>query len=251
MKKLGGYIFTQITSVNIRKALALYLYVKKKYPTSTIPNFTYKDFSKETGLCFSALKKRIRVLDNLNLLQRVGKENRGLLFKSSKKRHFNVNIDKIDYTSIRTIEDSLCALYIVLIQTRKEYVRQLLTEYEYWRNKPTNFMPKSVNYPKLKKQAQKCGNGKTFIDNGISYYYLANKLKISYTTVSNAIKTGERQKMFTKQRHVHVIRKALVNGHFDIKFLPNNKNVYATDKSIFIIYANTYSLPYESYGMAQ
>ena len=251
MQKIGGYIFTQVTDAKVRKALALYIYVKNKYPTSTITNFTYKQFTKETGLCYTALKKRIKTLDGLELLQRVGKDNRHLLFKSCKKRHFNVNIGKIDLTSLRTIEDSLCALYIVLVQQRKEYVRQLLATYNYWRNSDKKYIPKSVNFKRLDKFVRKRGYDDIyFTDNGLSYFYLANKLHVSYTRVSNSIKTGERQGMFTKRTHIHVLKRPKVNGHFDYKFMPKAKNSYATDKGIYIIYANTYHLPTSNDGMA-
>lgn len=92
MKKISRKIFNEnISDADAVKALALLIFVKIKYPTSVVPNFSYYKLKKTTGLHISTLKKRIETLGNMDLLIFVGKYNQHLLFKKIRAQKSNVN----------------------------------------------------------------------------------------------------------------------------------------------------------------
>lgn len=252
MKRIGKYIFNMAArSTNARKALELYLFVKNVYKTSTIPNFTYKELSNKTGLCFSSLKKRIGILKQAGLVERTGKNKQHLLFKSARKKRNNIRIDQIDLSSIKEIGKGLCALFIVEIQCRKEYIKQLLNIYHACRE--NEYLCRRYNYKKIERKVRKRGllNCK-FQDNGISYNYISKALKIGFNKVSEAIKYAERHNMLMVERkRIVQLCHAKGNGHAIVKYASDSKNIFATNNNVYIMLANRYHLPMDGswYGI--
>lgn len=239
MKKLSRKIFREnIGSSKARKALELYLFVKAKYVSSTIKGFTYKKLSEETGLCYTSLKKRMKILKELDLVEFVGKKKNHLLFKNARSKKSNVRIDKLDFSSIEALSDGLCALFLVEVQLQKEYVRQLLAKKENAK--------KGDKIQFINRKIRGLGYvGVAFRDCGISYKYLAKKLGVGYNKVSSLIKFAEKKDMIVKENHIDFIydaRKDGKNGIYAFDFVKNKKNKFATLKGIYSVGANTYHL---------
>lgn len=239
MKKLSRKIFREnINSSNARKALELYLFVKYQYVSSTINNFTYRKLSAKTGLCYSALKKRINTLKELDLIEFVGKNKQHLLFKNARSKTSNVRLDKLDFTSIEALSDGLCALFLVEVQLQKNYIRQLCASKK---NAKRGDDIRGIN-----RKLRELGLvGKTFADNGISYRYLANKLGIGFNKVSALIKFAEKYDMVVKENHSKLVfdaKKEGTNGFTAFELVKNKNRLFATIRGIYSVGANSYIL---------
>lgn len=239
MKKLSRKIFrNNIASSKARKALELYLFVKEKYVSSTINNFTYTKLSETTKLSRESLKKRIQTLKEMELVEFVGKNKQHLLFKNARSKKSNVRIDKLDFSSIEALSDGLCALFLVEVQLQKEYVRQLLAKKENAK--------KGDNIRGINRKIRELGYvDRTFRDCGISYRYLAKKLGVGYSKVSALIKMAEKQDMVVKQKHIDLVYDASkegTTGFYAFNFVKDKKNKFATLKGIYSVHANSYLL---------
>lgn len=239
MKNLSRKLFNEtIRSSKGRKAVELYLFVKERYASSTIPNFTYKKLSEATGLCYTTLKKRIETLKQLDLIEYVGKKKQHLLFKNAKARKSNVNVGVLDKNSIGSISIGLLALFLVEVQKRKDYIRQLLTKKENAK--------KGDDISSLCREIRKRGLfGRKYVDNGISYKYIAKKLSISFSKVNSLINHAVERGMLTVEKHVERIFSAKhtgKSGFFAFKFIEGRKNCFATEKGIYQVKANSYLL---------
>lgn len=239
MKRLSRKLFNQVIgNSKARKALELYLFVKNRYASSTIPNFTYKELSKETGLCFTTLKKRIATLKELDLIEYVGKNKQHLLFKNARAKKSNVNVEILNKANIQSISDGLLALFLVEVQSHKEYIKQLLLKKE--------TAKKGDNIKAVCKEIRERGLiGRKFEDNGISYKYISKKLNIGYSRVSALIKNAVKLGMLSVERHVDLIFDAKgtgQNGFYAFQFVVNKRNRFATSRGIYEVKANTYIL---------
>lgn len=242
MKKIGKHIFKEaMTNSRVRKALELYLFVKHAYQSSTIPNFTYKSLSERSGLCFTSLKKRIATLNEMGLIERVGKNGQHLLFKSAKAKRVNMRIEQIDFSSIKSISKGLCALFIVEIQLRKEYIKQLLQTY--WAYKKKAKFKCERSYQSIRNEVRKRGLLDThFKENGISYKYIAQKIGISFSKVSDGIKYAVKNNILHKHTHIkRVFSEKGQNGFYAFQFVADKRNKFATYHGIYSVSANTYS----------
>lgn len=244
MKLLNRHIFNiTVRNTNARKAMELYLFVKARYASSTIPNFTYKELSKQTGLCYSTLKKRLNILAQLGLIEYIGRNKQHLLFKSSRKKKYNIKIENIDFSSIKAISKGLCALFIVETQCRKEYIKQLLDLYHECKKAGNEYLCRKYNYKKIEKKVRKRGlTGTTFQDNGISYKYIAQALKIGYNKVADTIRYAEKYNILKVERRKVRICKEKGCGHAILKYAGEQKNLFSTKDSVYVVLANRYSL---------
>ena len=239
LTKLSRKIYLDcISSPRHVKALAFFLFIKSRKGASVIPNYNYSIIAELCGISRTTAKKRLEDLAGLELIDIIGYKSTHLLFKPCKHKHNNIRLDKVDFTSIKTIEHSLRALYIVEIQSRKNYVSQQM-------NLAAN--PRKLDaYKKSKKVVKKvvCGSDKKFQDNGISYKYLAKKLGVGRRNVKNAIDNGVNSFMFECKHNYKVV------ASFENKF--DAKNIYKLDYSgdkyrvidcsIVLILSNLYTL---------
>lgn len=226
-----------------KKALALYLFVKHRYAASVIPQFTYKKLCALTGLCFTALKKRIHTLYDMDLVGKIGDN---LLFKSCRDKHVNIEVWQITHESnVKDIETGLNALYLVYVQSKKDYIKQLAQNFNDINNAKGFVKEKNGrDYKSLKKEMRKRGIlWGHFKELGISYRYLARKLKVGLTKVSNAIKYGIKNNMFVKHKHIENIypHNDQSTAYFWLS-LDDTSNKFITKHGIIAVYANTYTL---------
>lgn len=221
-----------------RKALALAIYAKSVCRSSTIVVFTYKKLSQMTGLSFSTLKKRLKTLEAFDMVERIGINDKHLLFKNIRAKRSNVDLSKLDLSSIKSIELGLYALYLMEVQIRKDYVKHLIYTAH---NGKDNDKVKSAQ-----RKCRKYGYGTQFNDYGISYGYLCRKLHISRTTASKLIKHSEDRRMLVKYNNNVLVYKAY-NQRDAIRYaydrgLSEIKSIYIGKKNVWRLYANTYKV---------
>lgn len=113
MKKISRKIFNEnISDADAVKALALLIFVKTKFPTSVVPNFSFYKMKKLTGLHINTIKERMNTLGDMELIDFVGKYNQHVLFKKVRAPKSNVNFSMIDTSSVKSIELGLRALFL-------------------------------------------------------------------------------------------------------------------------------------------
>lgn len=235
MKKVSRYIYNLcIADANRRKALALLIYAKNKLKSSTLARFSYNRLREVTGLHITTLKKRISTLLDMGLIERVGKNGEHLMFCCVRSKKTNVIIDRISFESVKSVEDGLMAMFIVEVQRRKEYIRQLTEKLH---------NPKNLEEYKVVKRICRKRGWTDFKDNGISYNYIASKLNINLKRAYHIVKCAIENKMINKW-NMHKNYLFIKNGAKDyLDFLGNPKNMFASSSNVFIAAANTYTIP--------
>lgn len=230
MRKLDKQIWEECLGNSEKtKAIAMFLYVKEHKGASVFPNFSILQLAKFVGLSRNTTRKRLHTLEKMGLVERVGWGERHLKFKKARARYNNVDISKIDKGSVKSIEFGLKALLICVVQGHKEYIKQRFLQ----ATQPSKDISlKDVK--RARKYIHRRGIS-DFVDNGISYRYLANKLKVSYRVVSKVIRYGIACGMFVKNCHIQYVDtvKGCASEYVEYSDKPNlfctkkNNNVYS------------------------
>jgi len=238
IKRISRELYNEcINNTNAIKAIAMLIYIKENHKCSVIKKFTYKRLSIITGLTVYSTKKRMHTLKEMGLYDRINDGN-DIIFKKIRAKISNVRLDKIDMSSIKSIETGLRALYIVEVQRRKDYVKSAV--------ELTNKVHNGKEYKKALKERNRVLRGACkYTDNGISYNYLAKKMNISKKTVSEAIKYGETNGLFKKEHNYNLI-KAFNDKHEETcafnYFKSQKGKVVMIGLNLFCVAANLYSI---------
>lgn len=196
---------------NIRSAVAFAIYLKDKTGCSVVKDWSYRKLSQLTGVSPNTCKKRIQALRELRVIReweyRGHRYLRVLQLRARKvkskrdpsrfwncRRTRNIDLTKIDRTSVKTIERGLMAMLIVDIQTRKDSIHQLVCV--------ARGLAPAKNENELNKTNKKCSRRGwlNYLDGGISYKGIARRLKCARKTVSAIISYGEKANMFVANR---------------------------------------------------
>lgn len=206
MVKLAvGLYKKSLCDSDARKALALAIFLKEKCGKPTIYDYSPRMIAEMSDLSVIVVKKRIEKMQEMGLISLCGKHNQHLILNKTRNTLYaNISLDKIDKTNVKDIEMGLKALYIVYIQSQKDYVRNILNMRNEAEKKTYLSKSEYRNFKKAKKFCNKCGIN-TFIDNGISYNKISRDLNISKSTVSELIEYGEKHNMFIKSNQFEEI----------------------------------------------
>lgn len=174
------------------KALAMAYLIKHRTKSSNIRHYSINLIHSITGIHAVTIKKRLQTLNEYGLIL-IEKDN--LIIRSTVSRHSkrNMNIGRMDFTSVKTVERSLQALQVVFMQQRKDFCKHTI------HNAHSGF-----NFKKIKAASKACrkyGFGDKYVERGLSYVTMARKLGLSVTTVFNIVKQGIRRKYFKKLTH--------------------------------------------------
>lgn len=220
------------------KALALLVFIKSHNGASVVSNYSTYKMSKLTGLHKQTIKKRMNTLGAMDLIDFVGKRCSHVIFKKVRAVKSNVDISKIDKSSVRNIEIGLRALVLVEIQRQKEFVKQIFFK----ATDPKPFTPQK----EVRKSKKFCNHRgiEHFNDNGISYKTLAKRMHTGLNQVSQAIKYGEKHNMFIKHRHIELIYRNIYNAKRFVSVRNiNNCFINKYNNCIYSYSCNTYSFP--------
>lgn len=217
------------------KAFALAIFIKHKFVSSTVTNFTIDKLHKCTGLHATTIKKRLKVLLNLGFVEFSNGGNRKHLTIKSMSSHNksrNVDLSCIVFDSIKDIEKSLLALVIVEIQKRKDYAKQII-------NSAKN--PKTLKECKsAKRKCRLFGYGREYIENGISYKRIAKELGVCVQKALKIVRYAVEKlflEVFHRQRQVF-----LPGAKFVEDVLPKNSFTFCTRNNKYTIFANEYKV---------
>lgn len=234
MNKMSRSIYNSIVAdKEAVKAIAMLVFIKSKFRSSVITNFSYYKLAKITSMHQETVKRRFKTLESMNLVERIGKHKQHVIFKKVRAEISNVVITKIEKTTVKNIEVGLRSLFIVEKVRQKEYVKHHV-----------KVSSRNTKTKKVKRSRKVCDeNGyHDFIDFGISYNYIAKKLRIGRNTTSNIIKYAESHNMIVKHNNVK-----------HVGFMPNvamlfvheakDDSLFATRHNIYKKACNTYTLP--------
>ena len=214
----------------VRKALALSLYCKDELGIHYVKEFTYNKLHVLTGIHVSTLKKRIRTLMQVGL---AFMEGRKLVFNKVHKDNNRNNI-VLDTERMHTLKDyeyAIISLGIAIVQANKIFAKSVI-------DKCTD--PKNLKeYKSAKKFANAHGYGRKFVDNGISYEYMANKFGVSVKTACSVVKLAVKNLILCVKKNFEQIFVKAVNKTIG-KFY--SECTFSTKNNIYIVHANSYSL---------
>ena len=246
MKQIRRKILHQMyRNTQVRKAIAFSLFVKARTVSSTVNNWSVNKLHLLTGVSAAAIRQRLAVLRQMELIEEVGKTKKHLVFKSLKSNtsHRNAEVPDIDFIEnksinknayaqeIKQIEDTLSVMLIVEIQNHKNYAKQMIQQ--------TQFPKDTKELKGAKKACNRFGYGEKFNDNGISYKFIAEKLGISVQKAFEVIKFAVEKQILCKYRNVE---KRFLSSLDYVKDMILNNYTYIKKNVIYKVKANTYEL---------
>ncbi|WP_278996355.1 hypothetical protein [Prevotella disiens] len=214
-------------NVELTKALAMAYLIKHNTQSSNLHNYSINLIHSITGMHATTIKKRLRTLKEHGL---VFVEKNNLIFRStvSKHKNRNMNIGRMDFKNVKSVERSLQALQVILIQQRKDFCKHTIHNAHY-----------GYNQKKIKtaqKVCRKYGYGNEYKEKGLSYKTIAKKIGVSIATTVEIVKMGVGRKFFKKFSHfVWTFLKG-------VNYLDINGYTFTTANYGFQVKANTYKI---------
>lgn len=228
----------------LRKAIAFSIFVKKHTRNSIVKNWSINKLHELTGVSADAVKARLHVLQEMELVEFTGINRRHLVFKSmqSHTAHRNVTIPEMIFKpnnnlkknayaqEIMNIENVLTAILLAEIQRHKDFAKQMIQQKRNPRSKK--------EYKDATKVCNLFGYGRKFVDNGISYKYMAAKIGISVYKSIQVVKLAVSCKILKKIRNIY--KSFTMCGKYTEDMLTNY--TYCYRNKIIKKYANRYAL---------
>lgn len=233
--KLRRTILWSSRNDGLLKAVALSLFFKNRFVSSTVNNFTYNKIKSATGLHITTIKKRIDTLKKYGL---VSIKNNNLVFLSisSSNADRNVVISCEKDTSIKDIEKLLYTAMVVEIQRKKDFVKHLLQT----AHDPKKHQ-KLGEVKRARKLCRKYGyDKKEFIDNGLSYKTIAKKLCISVQKAFDIISFAVEKNIIDKVKRVQQVYFKGIGKR--ISYLYDIDYTFCTSNNLYRVYANRYTV---------
>lgn len=229
----------------MRRAIAFSIYVKSKTESSTVHHWSVNKLHEITGVSAGAIRKRLSILRELELIEEVGKNNRCLVFRSLKSHtsHRNAYVPTTSFTSnqylkknayaqeVKNIEKLLSVAIVIEIQKHKEYAKQMIQQSKH----PADL--KSLK--DAKKACNRFGYGDKFHDNGISYNHIAEKLGVSVKTAFDIVSFAVKNEILAKIRNT---RKKIFSNINYIQDMIRTNYTYIKNNIIYKVYSNSYRL---------
>lgn len=214
MQRLDRNIFEALHNTQDgRKALALVIVLKSIYPASGISDYSANKLRKVLGMHLDTLKRLMRILFDNELCELVGRNKKTLRMRSIRtgwkskdidisfikfclKRRENGTFEGVRYV-INKIAKELVAVYILETNRRREYARRLVS---------SSVNPRSKDEMlKADKERRKRGYGKRFVDKGISYKGLSEKLGMSEQMAVYVVNYAVNNELLVKRNNIECI----------------------------------------------
>lgn len=229
----------------LRKAVAFSLYVKSQTASSTVQNWTINKLHELTGVSSLAIRERLKVLRELGLIEEIGAHKKHLVFKTLKSHtsHRNASVPTIEFIlnknirknekaqKIKLIENTLSVMLVIEMQSRKEFAKQMIRQ----KNDPVNLQELKV----AQKACNHFGYGKRYVDNGISYKHIAEKLGVSIQKAFEIISFAVKNQILRKKRN---IQSRYLSCFKYIEDMIKHSYTYYKNNHVVKVSANTYSL---------
>ena len=222
----------------MQKALAVAIRIKACIKRdSIIRDWSINKVHKLSGISAKTLNCYIPILKEMGIITYSGKQNQHLVIGklASHSAYRNICIDKFDFSSYRSIYNSLRAFLVLSIQHRKDFVKrtiQIATNPQ----KGDNFMAARRTMKRLVKQGiVRCVNGK-YKENGISYKRIAKETGNCIRTAENIIKYAVSLGWVKKvKNYIQMFMYRVVGRCID-------GYTFTTKNNGYIVYSNSYIL---------
>lgn len=229
------------------KAIAMAIFVKNHLREPRIKNYTpnrLRDFIKghQRPLHHTTIRKYVNELLRAELARMEGSD---LIFGSlgDRRGKFNLSLGDTSKLTIAELENELFAAQVVLIVKRKEFAKRTI-------EKATNPQRTKEGYEDFKRARQTCwqyGYTREFRDYGLSYKTIARKLGIGLQKAEEVIRYATTHGLLVKHTHQEQFF-AYGIGQAQKFFEQGHHSTFATKNNVYLVYANTYSLPYYPTG---
>lgn len=235
IKSIRRKVFMNIASdKGLVKAVALAVFIKTRYASSCIRNFSYRKLRDMSGLHDVTLKKRIAKLEEYGFIKRVGRHGEHLIIgsMSSHNNRRNIDISCIDFSTIKDIEKSILSLVVVEMQKRKNFVKHILNCVR----EPKD----TAEYKWAKRQCRDYGYEGEYKEYGISYKRIAKEMGVCLQKAFGVVKYAVTKGFLTveKRQEQLFVRGAIAMS----KYSDRKGYTFATRNNVYKIYANVYSL---------
>lgn len=255
MQRLDRNIFDALHNTQDgRKAIALFIVLKSIYRAGGIPNYSANRIRKVLGMHIDTFKRLMDVLKSNGLCYLIGKYNKTLKMRSIRTKWKDKDIDisfiKValkrrengSYEGVRYVIDKiakeLVAVYIMETNRRREYARRLVS---------SSVNPHSKDeMVKADKERRKRGYGKRFVNKGISYSGLGEKLGMSEQMAFYTVKYLVDNGFLVKQKNIERIDTADKEHLKDMakiirdKFGKNCEPTFVCGRFVYFVKANDY-----------
>lgn len=255
MQRLDRDIFEALRKTQDgRKAIALFIVLKSIYRAGGIPNYSANRIRKVLGMHIDTFKRLMDVLKSNGLCYLIGKYNKTLKMRSIRTKWKDKDIDisfiKValkrrengSYEGIRYVIDKiakeLVAVYIIETKRHREYARRLVS---------SSVNPHSKDeMVKADKERRKRGYGKRFVNKGISYSGLGEKLGMSEQMAFYTVKYLVDNGFLVKQKNIERIDTADKEHLKDMakfirdKFGKNCEPTFVCGRFVYFVRANDY-----------
>ena len=177
------------------KAIAMFLLIRKRLGSNILKDYSINKLVNLLGAHACTIKKRMHVLAQYGLVTIVGKT---LMLRSVVSKHANRNVKlgerKMEYSSLKSVEYSLQAILVVVVQSRKDFAKRTI------RN--AHGASHDFNVIKAARDAaRKFGYGFEYKENGLSYKTIARRLGVSVKTAVEIVKFAVKRTILKKTTH--------------------------------------------------
>lgn len=214
-------------SNKLLKAIAMSLLVRHRASTNIIKDFTVNKLASITGMHATTVKKRLHTLKEYELITYQGKN---LVFRSLVSRHQkrNIRLAKMACTTVKSIERSLQAILVAVIQLRKEFAKRTI------RNAHHGYDAKNIKA--AQKTARKYKWGNEYKEYGLGYEKIAKIMNCCKATATKIVNFAVKRSILKKQTHYESTFLPCVNYRYVEGYTFTTKN-YG-----FVVKANTYEV---------
>lgn len=174
------------------KAIAMFLLIRKRLGSNILKNYSINKLVNLLGAHARTIKNRMHVLAQYGLVTIVGKT---LMLRSVVSKHAKRNIKlgerKMEYSSLKSVEYSLQAILVAVVQSRKDFAKRTI------RN--AHGASHDFNVVKAARDAaRKFGYGFEYKENGLSYKTIARRLGVSIKTAVEIVKFAVKRTILKK-----------------------------------------------------
>ena len=215
---------------DLLKAISLLLIVRKRTGSNVVNNYTVYKLVSITGAHASTIRKRMQVLSAYGLAELHGKD---MIFRSIVSRHKDRNIRlgerKVEYKSLKSIEYSMQAILVAVVQSRKDFAKRTIR----------NAHGASHDYKVVKAAmgaARRFGWGVEYVERGLSYKTIAKKLGVCVKSAVEIVKFAIKRGILKKQTHQTSVCMPCVSYREVEGF------TFTTRNYGYIVEANTYAV---------
>lgn len=177
------------------KAIAMFLLIRKRLGSNILKDYSVNKLVNLLGAHARTIKKRMHVLAQYGLVTIVGKT---LMLRSVVSKHAKRNVKlgerKMEYSSLKSVEYSLQAILVVVVQSRKDFAKRTI------RNAHGDSHDFNV-VKAARDAARKFGYGFEYKENGLSYKTIARRLGVSIKTACEIVKFAVKRTILKKTTH--------------------------------------------------